>query len=448
MPTLNWVGKSAVLQYHRQVPCCPLRTDLRPAVGDGGSLLIQADNLLALKALLPEYAGRVPCVYIDPPYNTGSEKWIYNDNVNSPEIRRWLGQVVGKESEDLSRHDKWLCMMYPRLQLLGELLAPGGVLFISIDDNEVHNLRHLMAEVPEVHFVGCIVWERKRKGSHLSRKLTQKTEYILVYAKGTKDVALFGAKAGPDEDFPLIKRINSEKELRVPHTAIEPTPLTDGVYPAGTYGVGGTAVRLLDDVRVEGVRFRNDVHLRGRFVWTQEHLAEHERAGARFFIRTRNFSLRALKAERRQGFKALSSLLTKDVGTNEDATEELAAILGTEVGQVFPFPKPHTLVKKLIRAATFRNPDALVLDSFAGSGTTGHAVLALNREDGGRRRFILVEQDETICRTVTVPRLSAVIQGYTDRRSGKSFPVEGLGGGFRHGTLGRVCESPPADPDG
>jgi hypothetical protein len=225
------------------------------------------------------------------------------------------------------------------------------------------------------------------------------------------------------------------KELRVPCAVIEPTPLPDGVYPSGPYGAGGTAVQLLNPVQVLNGRFRDEVWLRGPFVWTQSHLEEQIQAGARFFIRTRNFSLRALKAADQQGFKALSSLLTKDVGTNEDATEELAAILGTEIGKVFPFPKPKALIKKLIQAATYWNRDAVILDSFAGSGTTGHAVLALNREDGGRRQFILVERDETICQTVTLPRLSRVIRGYNHALTRRAVPVEGLGGGFRYCSL-------------
>ena len=142
MPTLEWLGKSAVVEHHNEVPFHLLRCDEVLSVGDPGSgnLLIQADNLLALKALLPYYAGKVKCIFIDPPYNTGNESWVYNDNVNSPEIQTWLGQVVRREAEDLSRHDKWLCMMYPRLVLLRELLRSDGAIFISIDDVEAGNL--------------------------------------------------------------------------------------------------------------------------------------------------------------------------------------------------------------------------------------------------------------------------------------------------------------------
>ena len=162
MPTLDWIGKKAVLNHHRQVPYHLLRCDVSLSVGDpdSGNLLVQSDNLVALKALLPYYAGKVKCIYIDPPYNTGNEKWIYNDAVNSPEIRRWLGKVVGAEAEDLSRHDKWLCMMYPRLSLLREFLTEDGAIFVSIDDTEAHHLKILMDEIFGArNFLCTFAWE-------------------------------------------------------------------------------------------------------------------------------------------------------------------------------------------------------------------------------------------------------------------------------------------------
>ena len=150
MPTLDWIGKKAVVKHHKQVPFHLLQGNDALSVGEPGSgnLLVQRDNLLALKALLPYYVGQVKCIYIDPPYNTGNENWIYNDNVNNPEMRDWLGKTVGKEAEDLSRHDKWLCMMYPRLAMLRDFLREDGAIFlVSIDDNEVHTLRGLLDEI-------------------------------------------------------------------------------------------------------------------------------------------------------------------------------------------------------------------------------------------------------------------------------------------------------------
>lgn len=163
MPTLNWMGKEAVLNHHREIPFHLLKENPDLSVGDpaSGNLLVQGDNLLALKALLPYYAQQVKLIYIDPPYNTGNEKWVYNDAVNSPEMQEWLGRVVGGESEDLTRHDKWLTMMYPRLQLLREFLREDGAIFVSIDDKEVHHLRALLDEIFGArNFVATAIWQK------------------------------------------------------------------------------------------------------------------------------------------------------------------------------------------------------------------------------------------------------------------------------------------------
>ncbi len=163
-----------------------LRCNEKLSVGDAGSgnLLVQGDNLVALKALLPYYAGQVKCIYIDPPYNTGNESWVYNDNVNSPEMREWLGKAVGKEAEDLSRHDKWLCMMYPRLVLLKEFLREDGAIFLSIDDNEVHTLRSLLDEIfGNRNFVTTLIWQKIYTVKNSARHFSEMHDYILVYAK-------------------------------------------------------------------------------------------------------------------------------------------------------------------------------------------------------------------------------------------------------------------------
>jgi adenine-specific DNA-methyltransferase len=186
MPTLDWIGKKAVLNHHRQVPYHLLHIEENLSVGDpdSGSLLVQGDNLLALKALLPFYAGKVKCIYIDPPYNTGNENWVYNDAVNSPEMRRWLGRVVGSEAEDLSRHDKWLCMMYPRLSLLREFLSEDGAIFISIDDNEVSSHRMLMDEIygPR-NFIAAVIWQKVYSPKNSAKHFSEDHDYIIVYAK-------------------------------------------------------------------------------------------------------------------------------------------------------------------------------------------------------------------------------------------------------------------------
>ncbi len=188
MPTLNWIGKEAVVKHHKDVPFRLLEpvTDLScgPAQGkDSGNLIVQGDNLHALKALLPRYAGQVKCIYIDPPYNTGNEGWVYNDNVNSPEIRRWLGEVVGKEGETLDRHDRWLSMMYPRLVLLKQFLREDGAIFVSIDDNEVATLRLLLDEIFGArNFVTTVLWQKVYSPKNSARHLSEDHDYVVIYA--------------------------------------------------------------------------------------------------------------------------------------------------------------------------------------------------------------------------------------------------------------------------
>ncbi len=187
MPTLNWIGKDAVINHHKEVPFRLLKclSDLSVGDPDSGNLLVQGDNLEALKALLPYYAGQVKCIYIDPPYNTGNEGWVYNDNVNSPEMREWLGKVVGGEAEDLSRHDKWLSMMYPRLSLLRQFLSDDGVIFISIDDMEVNNLRLVMDEIYSVsNWICTLVWKRRQTpDSRNLNGVSADHEYVICYGK-------------------------------------------------------------------------------------------------------------------------------------------------------------------------------------------------------------------------------------------------------------------------
>ncbi len=187
MPTLNWIGKEAVVKHHKEVPFRLLEPvpalSCGPEEGrESGNLIVQGDNLHALKALLPRYAGQVKCIYIDPPYNTGNEGWVYNDNVNSPEIRKWLGDVVGKDGETLDRHDRWLCMMYPRLVLLKQFLREDGAIFVSIDDNEVGNLQALMREVfGAPNEIATVVWEKGKKGD--SKLVSVTHEYIVAFAR-------------------------------------------------------------------------------------------------------------------------------------------------------------------------------------------------------------------------------------------------------------------------
>lgn len=439
MPTLDWIGKSAVIDHHRKVPYHLLRCDQKLSAGDAdaGNLLVQGDNLLALKALLPYYAGKVKCIYIDPPYNTGDEGWVYNDNVNSPEIRQWLRQVVGKEGEDLSRHDKWLCMMYPRLALLKEFLAKDGVIFVSIDENEVGHLRLLMNEIYDHrNALGTLVWKRRSPSAMRAMPLSVDHEYILVYAANTNEAKLYGLAKSID-GYPFEDdrghyastdlTVGMGKDARPGQFFPITNPRTGKVFQANPERVWRffpeTMQQVIDNELV---------------IWPDdcpERRMERPRYKTYFdpetekpkpvssWIETPNTNDRELaEDEAEYGTSILTTGMTQEGG------KLLQQIFGTKI---FAYPKPLSLVRSIIRATT-RDGD-LVLDSFAGTGTTGHAVLDLNAEDQGQRNFILVEIDSDISKQITSERLRRVVSGYEyEKTNGKKAYISGLGGGFRY----------------
>ena len=438
MPTLNWIGKEAVINHHDEVPIHTLTHDQDRSFGveneplGTGNLLIEGDNLLALKALLPYYAGKVKCIFIDPPYNTGNEDWAYNDNVNHPTIQKWLGKTVGKLTEDLSRHDKWLCMMYPRLCLLHQLLRDDGVIFITIDDNEVHHLRILMDEIfGEENFAAQFFWMRTATSPFLSKTVRRKMEPLICYRKSvTKKLSLFGGETAGG-DMPLLNEGNALRHIEFPKEAFSRVNLKDGVYKPKDYG----RVRLIKKVRVENGAFLSDLVMEGKFKWTQETVTREVKDGTVFLIKSDRFSIR-YERQQSQRAKVPSNLITKDecgVGTNEDANKELEKIIGNDK---FDYPKPISLVKYLINMVCSEND--IILDSFAGSGTTGHAALEQNQEDGGNRQFILVELESKIAREVTSVRLKRVSEGYTFENNGKQQHEFGTGGTFSYYHVGET----------
>jgi len=432
MPSLDWIGKRAVVKHHKDVPYRLLEPIAALSCGntDSGNLIVQGDNLHALKALLPRYAGQVKCIYIDPPYNTGSEGWVYNDNVNSPEIRRWLGEVVGKEGETLDRHDRWLCMMYPRLVMLKQFLRDDGVIFVSIDEFEVAALEHLLSEIfGSINRLGIFSWQRKKKGSHLDAHIRKMSEFIICYSRKKAALpSLYGEDAYASKLQPLVKRTNKPKTLSFLAGSVT-TKLAEGRYPEGFRGKEGTGLNFITPFVVENGFVTSDMLVEGRFVWTQNTLDEEFEKGSTVELSTQ-FGLNSGRHDQAEKTKTPSTLLlpSTGVGTNEDASLELVDIFGREMGKVFPYSKPSALIQYLVRSATHQDKNALVLDSFSGSGTTGHAVLKQNAEDGGNRRFILVEMDEGIARDVTSERVRRVSSGY---ENAKGEQVEGLGGGFQ-----------------
>jgi DNA modification methylase len=427
MPTLNWIGKEAVVNHHRQVPFRLLRDVPSLSCGDPGSgnLIVQGDNLLALKALLPYYAGQVKCIYIDPPYNTGNEGWKYNDNVNSPLIKKWLGETVGKDGETLDRHDRWLCMMYPRLQLLKMFLHKEGAMYVSIDDNEVHALRYALDEIfgPQ-NFISSFTWRKVDSPNDNKVALTPDHEHILAYARNHEHLKLaqmdapdiveaYGQvdESGRSYRDRLLKK-NGKNSLR----RDRPTMYFALTSPDGNpvYPLHETGEEARWAMGKEGVaRHQAD----GTLVWKKR-----QRGGAAVWEPyTREFA----PANPTRPYPSIWS----DLPTMRQAKAMLRDLFST--ADLFDTPKPIELIERLLKMTAGK--DALVLDSFSGSGTTGHSVLRLNHTDGGSRRFILVEMDEKIARDITAERVRRVANGYKNPKGDK---VDGLGGDFRYCELG------------
>lgn len=431
MPSLTWIGKDAVLNHHLDVPYRVLEKKYDFGDGEPGNKIIHGDNLEALKSLLPEYEGRVKCIYIDPPYNTGNENWVYNDNVNSPKIKKWLGQVVGKESEDLTRHDKWLCMMYPRLKLLQKLLSNDGAIFISIDDNEQANLKLVCDEIFGAgNFVEIFSWRKTYTPSNLSHTSKKCVEYIFCYAKRKSNLTRFrGLLKTNEADNPLLKSNNQYKTLLFPRDKIESTLKEDCLFAAGDYGTKVNVVRLKKDVEFRNGHFLQDVELEGKFIWTQEMLDSELAKNTRIIFKGKSFAPRYDRTEYNP--EVPRNLIDDEdfVGTTEEGGKILQAIFGEKV---FDYPKVPSLIEYLINFLCDKS--SIILDSFAGSGTTAHAVLNLNKQDGGNRKFILVEMED-YAETITAERVRRVIKGYGPS-TGSGTVTEGTGGSFAYYELG------------
>jgi len=419
MPTLNWIGKDAVINHHLEVPFHLLKDVPELGCGDPGSgnLIVQADNLLGLKALLPYYKGRVKCVCIDPPYNTGNEGWAYNDNVNSPAIRKWLGETVGKEGETLDRHDRWLCMMYPRLALLREFLSEDGSIWVSIDDNEVALLRVLMDEVfGRERFIACNVWQ-KRYSRENRGAIGDVHDYIVVYAINPDRFQETRNLIPMTEDQLKVYK-NSNDDPRGRWRSISLT--AQGFRPNQMYEIIGPSGRVHRPPEGSCWKVIQSEYRR---------LVE---AGLIYFGKDGNgVPMRKRYLDEVEGVVPWTWWPSDEVGHTDESRKEVQSIFHTQTA--FDTPKPSRLIERILQIAT--NPGDLVLDSFAGSGTTGHAVLKMNAAapDADPRRFILVEMDEKIATDITRERVKRVAEGYTNA---KGETVPGLGGGFRYVTLG------------
>ena len=394
MPSLEWIGKEKVLNHHLEVPYHVLKRKYSydeegQHEADNGSenIIIHGDNLLALKSLLPKYEGRISCIYIDPPYNTGNEGWVYNDNVNDPRIKKWLGEVVGKEGDDLSRHDKWLCMMYPRLKLLQRLLAHDGTIFVSIDDIEVMNLKLVMDEIfGRDKFMAILIWKsRQNKDNRNITNISIDHEYVLCY--GTK---LKGCKRDSS------RYSNPDNDPRGPWTSANMVGLaTEKERPNLHYDLINPKTGINYGKPLKGWRYDRNTMAKlideNKILWPDSPTGRPRKK--QFF------------ADLADNYTGYSSLIGANCYTSNGTKEQLE-IFGSSI---FAFPKSKSLVSELLEQAT--NKDSIVLDSFAGSGTTAHAVLDMNAKDGGQRRFILVEMED-YADSITAERVKRVIHGY------------------------------------
>lgn len=414
MPILDWIGKDKVITHHQQVPYRVLEQQYSYGQPNSGNMIIHGDNLDALKSLLPRYEGKINCIYIDPPYNTGNEGWIYNDNVNDPKIKRWLGEVVGKEGEDLSRHDKWLCMMYPRLKLLQRLLSENGSIFISIDNNELFNLKQISDDIFGArNLIDVVVWQRTFATKNDARLFSSEHEYIVVYAKQVDRFSLRDLPRGekqnsryqnPDHDprglwistdlLRMEHRDNSVYSITTPSGKVfTPKPGTSWRHPESEM------LSLIQNNEVWFGKTGSSKPRRKRFL-----------------------------SDVRKTVKTQTIWKHDEVGHTQEAKQELKKILDAST-DFFATPKPTRLVEHILQIASA--PDSVILDSFAGSGTTAQAVLNLNKSDNGNRRFILIEMED-YADSITAERVKRVVDGYGEGKNS----IEGTGGGFRYFELG------------
>lgn len=455
MPELNWVGKDKVITHHLDVPYRVLdrqysfdETGQHDVDNGSQNMIIHGDNLEALKALLPRYEEKVDCIYIDPPYNTGNEGWIYNDAVNDPRIKKWLGEVVGKEGEDLSRHDKWLCMMYPRLRLLQRLLAPTGAIFVSIDDNEAAHLKAMCDEIFGARcFVADISWQRTYSTRNDSKGIPAEVEHLFVFSKQPdwnpnkleRTDEMDARYSNPDGDSSAWKSGDATAPGAATHQgmvyAIQHPISGNFIYPAQSRcwtfeqpemlrimsGWTNYELRDLDDTaeraRVCGVdpaevkpgvmgivlakpldQARADaqaVYERGQ--WPRLYFTKAGLGGI----------ARKIYLDQVEGLLPTNFWSYEVSGHTDEAKKEVRAIFDGRVA--FDTPKPTRLIERILKIAT--KPGDIVLDSFAGSGTTGHAVLNVNKADKGERSFILVELGD-YADSVTAERVRRAITGY------------------------------------
>ncbi len=394
MTELNFKGKEFVYNHHLAVPFRPLVPHPKKGIGPvalDGNLIIHGDNLHALKALLPMYAGKVDCIFIDPPYNTGNEGWSYNDNVNSPMIKEWLAaNPIG--IEDGLRHDKWCAMMWPRLRLLHELLSESGSLWMTLDDNEAHRAIEMLDEIfgNDCHET-TIVWEKRYTRSNNATRFSSSKDYIIVYRK--TDAFRPGKEQRSEESEQSYSNPDNDPRGDWIHVSyVNPAAKADRAKLV--YKIENPFTKKLVEHETNAWKFSratNAKHINEKRLW---------------WGKTGELTYPRLKVFKKDGIVPVDLWPHEFAGTTDQAFKELEQIMGRGA---FATIKPTKLIRRVIELAT--KPDAIILDSFAGSGTTAHAVLAANADDAGTRTFILVE-GEDYAEKLTAERVRRVIKGY------------------------------------
>jgi adenine-specific DNA-methyltransferase len=451
MPELIWEGKDAVINYHHSLPVRELKIDqhesLSPEPSLDDNLIIEGDNIEVLKSLIPKFASKVDVIYIDPPYNTGNENWVYNDNLNSPQIKSWLGNVVGKE--DLQRHDKWLCMMYPRLVLARELLSESGVIFISINDVEFFHIKIMLDEIfDEDNYIETFTVRSNPRGNQAKKHTASEHEYILCFSKLKTNLLPFGFIKGIEnynksdnqgkayEERGLRKRGADSKRSDAPNQYF-PIFYDAQNSEISTERKSNNAIEILP-------KLSNGED--GRWRWSKDTVNKEIN---KLIVRVvKNKSEKRFDVFEKIYFEEnkiskIRSILSEKSFNYENATENLKEIFEQPV---FNYSKPVYLLKHLLNSLADFDKDFLILDFFAGSGTTGHAVLEMNKEDGGNRKFILIQQAEESEEAskqnfknifeITTARIRRCIEGVTTAKEPNL--KEGLGGSFTVVKLGEA----------
>lgn len=408
----TWVGKKeAILEANK-----PIRKTLRPvrndeyiptgADSDGNpycssaglnwdnteNLYIEGDNLEVLKLLQENYLGKIKMIYIDPPYNTGSD-FVYKDNFSASVdeyedaagVYDDAGNKMFKNTNTNGRfHSDWCSMIYSRLLLASKLLKDDGILFISIDDNEVENLTKIGKEIfGESNYINALKWKRKKQPSFLSKHIAPVMEYVLIFAKNSDSMGKLSVETVSDSTKKVINISNVESE-RIFKKGVEVKGIINGLIPKGKYTIKTMSVEYMNDVIVKDGYTSNPVTVRAKFLNTQDKIDEFINNKLLFITAAKGLR-RYVSEEEKNKAKSITDLIL-DWGDNQDSEKEQRELLGNKY---FDYTKPVSLIYNLIKSCT--SDEDTIMDFFSGSATTAHAVMQLNAEDGGHRNFIMVQ---------------------------------------------------------